>query len=170
MYDAMKEMRSRFPAPVDTMGIMGCDTAKWEEIDPRVRDHFIISLSPRLFNGLTITSQCSVSSAVVSFFAFDESTIGDSRPSFHSCSRCNQGQSDRRSCEQAPRGARRQAQPRGSANYRGVGHRGRHQQSRLLASQDTVCPHTTFSISAELSATEKREIQIYPTVGATLTS
>ena len=33
-YDSIKEMRSRFPAPVDTMG---CDTAKWKEIDPRVR-------------------------------------------------------------------------------------------------------------------------------------
>ena len=33
-YDAIKEMRSRFPAPVDTMG---CDTAKWKETDPRVR-------------------------------------------------------------------------------------------------------------------------------------
>ncbi|KAH9968457.1 DNA glycosylase [Russula compacta] len=31
-YDAIKEMRSRFPAPVDTMG---CDTAKWKETDPR---------------------------------------------------------------------------------------------------------------------------------------
>ena len=36
-YDAIKEMRSRFPAPVDTMG---CDTAKWKEIDPRVRDAY----------------------------------------------------------------------------------------------------------------------------------
>ena len=33
-YDSIKEMRSRFPAPVDTMG---CDTAKWKEMDPRVR-------------------------------------------------------------------------------------------------------------------------------------
>jgi endonuclease-3 len=33
-YDAIKEMRARFPAPVDTMG---CDTAKWKEADPRVR-------------------------------------------------------------------------------------------------------------------------------------
>ncbi|KAH9992852.1 DNA glycosylase [Russula vinacea] len=31
-YDSIKEMRSRFPAPVDTMG---CDTAKWKEMDPR---------------------------------------------------------------------------------------------------------------------------------------
>ncbi|KAI9508452.1 DNA glycosylase [Russula earlei] len=31
-YDGIKEMRSRFPAPVDTMG---CDTAKWKETDPR---------------------------------------------------------------------------------------------------------------------------------------
>ena len=29
-YDSIKEMRSRFPAPVDTMG---CDTAKWKEMD-----------------------------------------------------------------------------------------------------------------------------------------
>ena len=36
-YDAIKGMRSRFPAPVDTMG---CDTAKWKEIDPRVRDAY----------------------------------------------------------------------------------------------------------------------------------
>jgi endonuclease III len=34
-YDSIKEMRTRFPAPVDTMG---CDTAKWKEMDPRVRD------------------------------------------------------------------------------------------------------------------------------------
>jgi endonuclease III len=34
-YDSIKEMRSQFPAPVDTMG---CDTAKWKEMDPRVRD------------------------------------------------------------------------------------------------------------------------------------
>jgi len=34
-FNAIKEMRSRFPAPVDTMG---CDTAKWKEMDPRVRD------------------------------------------------------------------------------------------------------------------------------------
>jgi endonuclease III len=33
-YDAIKEMRARFPAPVDTMG---CDTAKWKETDPQVR-------------------------------------------------------------------------------------------------------------------------------------
>ena len=32
-YDAIREMRARFPAPVDTMG---CDTAKWKETDPRV--------------------------------------------------------------------------------------------------------------------------------------
>ncbi|KAI0296854.1 DNA glycosylase [Russula brevipes] len=31
-YDAIREMRARFPAPVDTMG---CDTAKWKEMDPR---------------------------------------------------------------------------------------------------------------------------------------
>ncbi|KAF8496840.1 DNA glycosylase, partial [Russula emetica] len=31
-YDSNKEMRSRFPATVDTMG---CDTAKWKEMDPR---------------------------------------------------------------------------------------------------------------------------------------
>lgn len=31
-YDAIREMRARFPAPVDTMG---CDTAKWKETDPR---------------------------------------------------------------------------------------------------------------------------------------
>jgi hypothetical protein len=39
-YDSIKEMRSRFPAPVDTMG---CDTAKWKEIDPRVAPPFILS-------------------------------------------------------------------------------------------------------------------------------
>ncbi|KAH9024123.1 DNA glycosylase [Lactarius hengduanensis] len=31
-YDAIREMRARLPAPVDTMG---CDTAKWKETDPR---------------------------------------------------------------------------------------------------------------------------------------
>ena len=36
-YDAIKEMRSRFTAPVDTMG---CDTAKWKEIDLRVPDTY----------------------------------------------------------------------------------------------------------------------------------
>jgi endonuclease-3 len=39
-YDAIKEMRSRYPAPVDTMG---CDTAKWKEMDPRVRGPFFLS-------------------------------------------------------------------------------------------------------------------------------
>ena len=34
-YCAIKEMRSQLPAPLDTMG---CDTAKWKEIDSRVRD------------------------------------------------------------------------------------------------------------------------------------
>lgn len=34
-YYSIKEMRSRFPAPVDTMG---CDTAKWKEMDPQVSD------------------------------------------------------------------------------------------------------------------------------------
>ena len=33
-YEAIREMRARMPAPVDTMG---CDTAKWKETDPRVR-------------------------------------------------------------------------------------------------------------------------------------
>ena len=42
-YDAIKEMRSRFPAPVDTMG---CDTAKWKETDPRVRDEETFSYAP----------------------------------------------------------------------------------------------------------------------------
>ena len=32
-YDAIKEMRLQFPTPVDTMG---CNMAKWNEIDPRV--------------------------------------------------------------------------------------------------------------------------------------
>lgn len=32
-YDAIREMRARITAPVDTMG---CDTAKWKETDPRV--------------------------------------------------------------------------------------------------------------------------------------
>ncbi|KAI6137623.1 DNA glycosylase [Pisolithus thermaeus] len=31
-YDAIKEMRSRIPAPVDTMG---CDQAQWKEQDPK---------------------------------------------------------------------------------------------------------------------------------------
>jgi endonuclease-3 len=45
-YDAIVEMRSRFPAPVDTMG---CDTAKWKEMDPRVRNAVPISLPVPLF-------------------------------------------------------------------------------------------------------------------------
>jgi endonuclease-3 len=36
-YDAIREMRARLPAPVDTMG---CDTSKWKETDPRVRRPF----------------------------------------------------------------------------------------------------------------------------------
>jgi endonuclease-3 len=42
-YDSIKEMRSRFPAPVDTMG---CDTAKWKEMDPRVRATVFLSRLP----------------------------------------------------------------------------------------------------------------------------
>jgi len=70
MHDAIMEMRSRFPAPVDTMG---CDTAWWKEMDPRVRAAFIIqvSSSPRLFNCPNLTSKCSISPAVVYFFAFE---------------------------------------------------------------------------------------------------
>jgi len=34
-YDAIKEMRTQFPVPVDTMG---CDMVKWKETDPRLRD------------------------------------------------------------------------------------------------------------------------------------
>jgi endonuclease-3 len=44
-YDSIKEMRSRFPAPVDTMG---CDTAKWKEMDPRVSGSTHRSFIPRL--------------------------------------------------------------------------------------------------------------------------
>ena len=33
-YDAIKEMRARTTAPVDTMG---CDQAQWKEQDPKVR-------------------------------------------------------------------------------------------------------------------------------------
>lgn len=51
-YDSIKEMRSRFPAPVDTMG---CDTAKWKEIDPRVRRYprrlFLPSTLLLIFDG-----------------------------------------------------------------------------------------------------------------------
>ena len=47
MFDAIKVMRLRFPAPVDTMGR---DLAKWKEMDPRVRDPFIISSSPQVLN------------------------------------------------------------------------------------------------------------------------
>jgi len=36
-YGAIKEMRLRFPAPVDTMG---CDTAKWKEMHSWVRDAY----------------------------------------------------------------------------------------------------------------------------------
>jgi endonuclease-3 len=42
-YDSIKEMRSRYPAPVDTMG---CDTAKWKEMDPRVRATVFLSRLP----------------------------------------------------------------------------------------------------------------------------
>ena len=61
----------------------------------------------------------------------------------------------------------RHAQPRGSASCQGARHRGRHR--RVLALQDTVRPHTsdtTLSFSAELRMSEKREIRIHPTGGA----
>ena len=38
-YDTIKEMRSKFVAPVDTMG---CDQAQFKESDPKVRFDFII--------------------------------------------------------------------------------------------------------------------------------
>ena len=39
-YDTIKEMRSRFVAPVDTMG---CDLAQYKETDPKViKDFFLI--------------------------------------------------------------------------------------------------------------------------------
>jgi len=57
----------------------------------------------------------------------------------------------------APRG---HAQPRRSASCRGAGHRGRSEagyvtfrnepKNRLLASQDTVRPHTSLLFSAEM--------------------
>jgi endonuclease-3 len=53
-YDSIKEMRSRFPAPVDTMG---CDTAKWKEMDPRVRDT-LGGLSFRVFLVLIYCDGC----------------------------------------------------------------------------------------------------------------
>ena len=36
-YDTVKDMRLQFPAPVDAMG---CNTAKWNEMDLRVRDAY----------------------------------------------------------------------------------------------------------------------------------
>jgi endonuclease-3 len=50
-YDSIKEMRVRFPAPVDTMG---CDTAKWKEMDPRVRD----TLRPFSFSSSLLLTCC----------------------------------------------------------------------------------------------------------------
>ena len=46
------------------------DVAKWKEMDPLVRDPFIISSSPRVLNQLSIISQCSIPPLVVSFFRF----------------------------------------------------------------------------------------------------
>ena len=47
-FDIIEEMRSRFPTLVDTMR---CDTIKWKEMDPRVRDACHgISLNHRLLN------------------------------------------------------------------------------------------------------------------------
>jgi endonuclease III len=60
-YDAIKKMRARFPAPVDTMG---CDTAKWKETDPRVRILFSLSLiyrAPNLNVSLSTTALSSYS-------------------------------------------------------------------------------------------------------------
>lgn len=43
-YDAIKDMRSRFVAPVDTMG---CDMAQYKETDPKViKDFFLIHSRP----------------------------------------------------------------------------------------------------------------------------
>ena len=36
-YDAIKEMHLQFPTPVDTMG---CNMAKWNEIDPWVHNMY----------------------------------------------------------------------------------------------------------------------------------
>ena len=41
-YDAIKEMRSKIVAPVDTMG---CDQAQFKESDPKVRFHFFVFAS-----------------------------------------------------------------------------------------------------------------------------
>jgi endonuclease-3 len=55
-YDAIKEMRTRFPAPVDTMG---CDTAKWKETDPRVR-HAMLCVYPSGFSKRSANAHCLV--------------------------------------------------------------------------------------------------------------
>ena len=73
-YDAIKEMRSRFCAPVDTMG---CDTAKWKEMDPQVRDAYHWLESPTFQLTHYYLSMLRIARHRL-FFAFNEGRISDS--------------------------------------------------------------------------------------------
>ena len=91
-YDAIREMRARFPAPVDTMG---CDTAKWKETDPRV------------------TRLSAVIPYTLTRGGFPEQAFRDAHLAHALLA--DQGRSDRRSGRQAARCAWRHAQPRRAA-------------------------------------------------------
>jgi len=86
-YDAIREMRARFPAPVDTMG---CDTAKWKEMDPRVSSSICaLSSAAEMFGG---TEQALRDARIA------HAVVADQRRSHGRCGR------------QPPRGVRRHAQ------------------------------------------------------------
>ena len=134
MHDVIKEMRSQFLALVVTIG---CDTIKWKEMDPRVRDacHGIRLESPTFLltyyylPTLPIARRHLFFSLIRAEYAIHGAHFARSLvPNQERCDGCSCGPG------QALRSAWQYAQPRGSAHYRGAGHRGRHQRSWLLSS------------------------------------
>ncbi|KAI6094540.1 DNA glycosylase [Pisolithus croceorrhizus] len=67
-YDAIKEMRPRIPAPVDTMG---CDQAQWKEQDPKTKDEVTDAAVAKLRTA--VGGSLSVDAVI----AADEATISD---------------------------------------------------------------------------------------------
>ena len=142
-YAAIKEMRSRVVAPVDTMG---CDQAQLKERDPKVGlgalsplHHYRIPLlkhflpfgpliSTRSFHGVTHSSDA--------FVFIIESTVCDAR--LFDALLANQGRSDRRGSRETTHRTRRitfRPSRIGSRRHR---HLGRHRQSRVLEAKDAV--------------------------------
>ena len=80
-YGAIKETRSRFPAPVDTMD---CNTAVWKEMGPRVGDTLIIVRVPDFSTDSRISLNALYRPPPPLFFTFDESRTSDSRRPSHS--------------------------------------------------------------------------------------